>query len=95
MRQINNRDAMPRLSAFHGIVIYLYIRGHGPPHVHAHHGGDRASFEIATGRVLAGELGNRSARLVRQWIELHSSQLDAAWAFGSHGEHPGTIEPLP
>ncbi len=86
---------MPRLSAFHGIVIYLYIRDHGPPHVHAHHGGHRASFEIATGRVLAGELAVRQVRLVRRWIELHRSELDVAWALATQGEHPGTIEPLP
>lgn len=86
---------MPRLSAFHGIVIYLYIRDHGPPHVHAHHGSDRASFDIATGGVLAGTLGIRQARLVRRWIELHRSELDAAWALASRGEPPGTIEPLP
>ena len=86
---------MPRLSAFHGIVIYLYVRDHGPPHVHAHYGGNRASVEIATGRVLAGELGVRQARLVRRWIELHRTELDAAWALARRGELPGTIEPLP
>lgn len=86
---------MPRLSTFHGIVIYLYIRDHGPPHVHAHHGGDRASIEIATGRVLAGGLGMRQVRLVRRGIELHRSELAASWALASRGEAPGTIEPLP
>jgi hypothetical protein len=95
MRRIDRQGAMPRLSTFHGIVIYLYIRDHGPPHVHAHHGGDRASFDVATGGVLAGGLGNRQTRLVRRWIELHRSELDAAWALASRGELPGTIEPLP
>jgi hypothetical protein len=95
MWRINWPDPMPRLSAFHGIVIYLYIRDHGTPHVHAHHGGDRASFEIATGRVLAGRLGIRQVRLVRRWIELHRSEPDASWALTSRGELPGTIEPLP
>jgi hypothetical protein len=95
MRRTNRQDALPRLSTFHGIVIYLYIRDQGPPHVHAHHGGDRASFDIATGGVLAGGLGIRPARLVRRWIELHGPELDAAWTLASRGELPGTIEPLP
>jgi len=86
---------MPKLSAFHGIAIYLCVRDHGPPHVHARHGGDRASFAIATGQELAGELGIRQARMVRQWIELHRSELEAAWVLASRGELPGTIEPLP
>jgi len=29
---------MPRLSTFYGIVIYMYIRDHGVPHIHAWHG---------------------------------------------------------
>jgi hypothetical protein len=89
------RDTMPRLSAFHGIVIFVYFLDHGPPHVHAVYGGDRASFEISTGRVLAGRLGARQMRMVRRWIELHSEELEAAWALACRGEQPGTIEPLP
>lgn len=52
---------MPRLSSFYGIVIYLYIRDHGVAHVHAWHGDDRAVVEVATGRLLAGNLGPRQA----------------------------------
>jgi hypothetical protein len=33
--------------------------------------------------------------MVRQWIELHRSELEAAWVLASRGELPGTIEPLP
>lgn len=46
---------MPRLSAFHGIVIYMYIRDHGPPHVHACAAADRAVLDIRTGSVRARE----------------------------------------
>lgn len=86
---------MPRLSAFYGIVIYIYVRDHGPPHVHAVYGGDRASIAIATGTVIAGDLGPRQAALVREWVTLHGAELEAAWAAASAGEAPGTIEPLP
>ena len=40
---------MPRLSAFHGIVIYMYTREHGVAHFHARHGDREAVIEIATG----------------------------------------------
>ena len=45
---------MPRLSAFYGIVIYMYWKDHGPPHFHADYGEDNAAIVISDGRVLAG-----------------------------------------
>lgn len=86
---------MPRLSTFHGIVIYMYIRDHGIPHVHAWHGGDRAVVDLATGQILAGRLRPREAGLVRGWIDIHRTELIAAWEHASTGEPPGTIQPLP
>jgi hypothetical protein len=86
---------VPRLSAFYGIVIYMYIRDHGVPHVHAWHGDDRALFAVATGQVLSGRLPRRQAAQVVRWVELHRSELLDAWQRASQGEPPGTIEPLP
>lgn len=33
---------MPRLSAFYGVVIYMYWRDHSPPHFHAEYGDQEA-----------------------------------------------------
>jgi hypothetical protein len=86
---------MPRLSAFYGIVIYMYIRDHGVPHVHAWHGDDRAVVDVATGEVIAGHLNRRQASLVRTWVDFHQAELLGAWVRASEGEPPGTIEALP
>lgn len=88
-------DRVPRLSAFHGIVIYMYIRDHGVAHFHARHGGNEAVVEVATGDVLAGQLDRRQMKLVGEWTDLHRDELLAAWERASAGEPPGTIEPLP
>jgi hypothetical protein len=45
---------MPRISAFYGIVIYIYWRDHAPPHFHAESGDREALIVIADGRVFAG-----------------------------------------
>lgn len=86
---------MPRLSAFYGIVVYMYIRDHGVPHVHARYGDEVASVDLATGALLAGSLQPRQAALVREWLGLHREELMQAWGRASSGETPGTIEPLP
>ncbi len=85
---------MPRLSAFYGIVTYMYIRDHGVAHFHARYGDDEAVIDIATGGLLGGHLAPRQTRLVREWAELHRSELFEAWQRASSGEPPGTIEPL-
>ena len=86
---------MPRLSTFYGIIIYMYVRDHGTPHIHAVYGSDRAVVDVTTGQLLAGRLGPRQAGLVRDWIRMHRAELLQAWEHASAGEAPGTIEPLP
>jgi len=46
---------MPRISAFYGIVIYMYWneKDHPVAHFHAYHAGRRASVSM-DGEVLAG-----------------------------------------
>jgi hypothetical protein len=52
---------MPRISAFYGVVIYMYWneRDHPVAHFHAYHAGRRASVS-ADGDVLAGSLDPRA-----------------------------------
>ena len=52
---------VPRVSAFYGVVIYMYWneRDHPVAHFHAYHAGRRASVS-ADGVVLAGSLEARA-----------------------------------
>ncbi|MEJ7763971.1 MAG: DUF4160 domain-containing protein [Acidimicrobiales bacterium] len=86
---------MPRVAAFYGIVIYMYIRDHGVAHFHARAGGDEVVVDIATGEAIQGALSPRQMRLVLEWAQLHRTELFDAWGNASSGEPPGTIEPLP
>ena len=79
---------MPRLSTFHGIVVYMYIRDHGVPHVHAWHGGDRAVVDLATGHIVAGRSKPRETGLVRISIDIHRTELIAAWEHASVVSRP-------
>jgi hypothetical protein len=64
-------QAMPRVSAFYGVVIYTYWneRDHPVAHFHAYHAGRRASVS-ADGEVLAGSLEPRALQFVREWAAL-------------------------
>lgn len=86
---------MPRLSAFYGVVIYMYWRDHPPPHFHAQYGDDEALIEIAEGHIYAGSLPPRAQALVLEWRALHADELAGAWERASRREDPGTIDPLP
>ena len=72
---------MPALARFYGIVIRMYFLGseHNPPHIHAIYGDDTAAFDIRTGEILDGELPNRAAEMVREWISLNEDDLIRMW----------------
>ena len=55
---------MPRLTAFYGIVIWMYRPDPPPPHLHAQYGERVAQIEIDGLLVLNGSLPPRALRLV-------------------------------
>jgi hypothetical protein len=85
---------MPRLSAFYGIVIYMYWRDHPPPHFHAIYGEHEAIIVIEDGSVYAGELPRTALQLVRRWAELHRDELTSNWKRAAQHEALASIEPL-
>jgi hypothetical protein len=86
---------MPRLSAFYGIVIYMYRPDHPPPHFHAQYGEYIAQIELESLEVLNGHLPARAFRLVREWARLHTDELQRAWELAQALEPLVAIDPLP
>lgn len=86
---------MPRVSAFYGVVIYMYWneRDHPVAHFHAYHAGRRASVS-AEGKVLAGSLDSRALQFVREWATLHHDEIVANWERARRNEPLLGIDPL-
>jgi hypothetical protein len=86
---------MPRISAFYGVVIYMYWneRDHPVAHFHAYHAGRRASVS-ASGEVLAGSLEPRALRLVQEWALLRKDEITANWERARRNEPLSGIDPL-
>ena len=73
---------MATLSLFYGILITMRPEEgerHKKPHLHARHAGKEASFDIATGEMLAGELDGDDEVKVKAWISIHREDLFANW----------------
>ncbi len=72
---------MPILSRFYGITIRMYFQQseHNPPHIHALYGDDIAAVEIQTGDILEGNLPPKALSMVREWTELHKTDLLQIW----------------
>jgi hypothetical protein len=79
---------MPTVSAFFGIVIYIYFDDHSPPHFHAEYAGNEAVIGIDSLVVLRGRLPRRAMALVLEWAQLHRAELAADW------ERARRLEPL-
>ena len=86
---------MPRLSAFYGIVIYMYRPDHPLPHFHAQYGEHVAQIDLTVLEVLNGSLPPRALRLVREWAELHRDELAMNWDLAQALEPLVEIDPLP
>lgn len=94
-RNFSQDETVPRISTFYGIVITMYYRDHEPPHFHAVYGEHQAQIVIATLEPLFGELPSRALRLVREWAELHRTELEENWEKARAREALDTIAPLP
>ncbi|CAK8718640.1 MAG: protein of unknown function (DUF4160) [Candidatus Electronema aureum] len=85
---------MPEISRFFGIIIRMFYDEHNPPHFHAEYSGSKALFDFR-GNILKGSLESRTAtRLVREWIDFHAAELDAAWKMARDGKKIMEIDPL-
>ncbi len=85
---------MPEISRFYGIVISMYYDDHNPPHFHVRYGGDQATIEIASLRVLAGRLAPRVLGLVVEWASQHQPELMDNWDAARNDRPPRKIPPL-
>lgn len=85
---------MAELSRFYGIVIRMYGNDHAPPHFHAVYADQSALVEIATLRMIRGDLPRRARNLVAEWARLHQAELTRSWELLNQGETPAKIDPL-
>ena len=88
---------MPSISAFYGIIIYMYFmdnRQHKLPHIHAKYQQHEVIVEIPEGNVLEGNIPTSKMKLLQAWIEIHKDELMADWELAVSGEHPYKIDPL-
>ena len=75
------RSLMPVISRFYGIIIRMYFNQaeHNPPHIHAIYGDDTAEITIQDGKILEGHLPPKALSMVREWIDLHKTDLMTIW----------------
>jgi len=85
---------MPEISRFFGIVIRMFFDEHNPPHIHTEYQGEKAVFDLR-GNVTQGALSSRTAtRLIREWIDLHVTELKEDWELAQQGREVKKIAPL-
>jgi len=93
-RRRPERAALPEISRFFGISIYIHPNDHSPPHFHAQYEGRDVSVAIKTLQDLQGSIRRRAMGLVTEWAELHRDELLAAWNAIRSGRAPDRIAPL-
>lgn len=85
---------MPHISSFYGIVIWMYLEDHNPPHFHATY----AEFEILICirdlSIYTGYIPARALGLVVEWASVHQEALLSNWELMKVNGQLKKIEPL-
>ncbi len=84
---------MPEISRFYGIIIYMYMNEHQPPHFHVWYNDYKAIITIEDG-VVTGSLPRRALKLVYEWLDLHKVELMDNWKRMEQKDELLNIEPL-
>ena len=84
---------MPEISRFYGIIIYMYMSEHNPPHFHVWYENYKAIITIKDG-IITGRLPRRALNLVYEWLDIHKEELLENWNRLANFETPQKIEPL-
>jgi hypothetical protein len=72
----------------------MYFGDHPPPHFHAEHQGERATFDF-DGNPLRGKITSRTARrLIALWASQHREELELNWIRIEQGQALNRIAPL-
>lgn len=81
---------MPVISRFYGLVIKMYFMQseHNPPHIHALYGEYMGIMDIQTRKMIAGDLPNRAAKMLAEWVEIHEKELMQIWETQNFVELP-------
>ncbi len=90
---VQERERLPVISRFLGIVIAMYYDDHSPPHFHARTGDYEIKVEIQAGTV-DGRFPSRALHHVLEWYTVHQSELLEDWELCRRREAPRQIEPL-
>ena len=84
---------MPEICIFYGIIIYMYIDDHNPPHSQVWYDDYQVEITIKDG-IVTGCLPRRALRLVYEWLDLHRDELMENWRRLSNSEAALRIDPL-
>lgn len=84
---------MPEISRFLGIRVEMFYDDHLPPHFHARHEGERASFHF-DGTIMEGSLSGQALRLIREWAGQHVNELSENWQLAEKHLPLKRIQPL-
>ncbi len=70
---------MPEISRFFGIRITMFYMDHDPPHFHARYQNFKASYDIKTGKRIAGTFPKNGERIIQSWAEINKGPLLKNW----------------
>ena len=85
---------MPRISAFYGIIVWMYWKDHNPPHIHATYQEFEIPINLVDFSIYAGYIPSRAFGLLMEWVSIHHEELLGNWELMRQSLPLKNIEPL-
>ena len=85
---------MPEICRFLGIVIYMYVDDHAPPHFHAVYAEYEGVFAIKNLEMIKGKLPPRVVAFITEWAIIHKEELEREWELAMAKKPLFKIDPL-
>ena len=76
-----NQIVMPEIVRFYGIISKMFLKPkeHETSHIHAIYNEYVGLFNIKTYEMFEGDLPSKAQELVKEWLSLHSDELQEMW----------------
>ena len=76
---------MGSIFIIHGILIYIYVFDHNPPHIHVKSGESEFTITIKD-RIVEGKAKSKTIQLVNSFMDEHEEEIMEIWNKAQRGE---------
>lgn len=82
---------MGSIALIQGLIVYLYMRDHNPPHIHVESGDGDFTITIKD-RIVEGRAKSKDIKTINTFLDEHEAEVLELWHKAQRGEKINKIQ---